>query len=405
MKSLWIDNTLLSEWAEVIAIAELCPDLEWLSVSKNRLRPLTLGSPLPPPRNLPMPSADAARIALAPFQSKLRTLALNDTMTRWSDILVLDAGGHFPNLEHLHLARNRLTEGLPSDELLVSQSKKPLPNLKSLVLDGNDIKDWRVLKRAVTCFPSLEVLHLNQNLLGSCMDGLEEMATDATERRLTSLSLNDNQLSTWIAVTALAGYSLLELKLQRNPISEGPQPVASPQVVRQMLIAMMPTLMRLNSSEVPQKERMIAERYFLALSQQGNAVTKALQESVHFAGHLARLIALHGEVVGGADTEEAQATRSALVNCLCEVVLQPVGAAILEQAPIQKRVPHTMTVSELKQLCHSLFKKVPLARMQLLLADPGLPWAVPFEDESRELGFYGVTDGAQIRVDDTADAR
>merc|ERR1711912_47819 len=112
---------------------------------------------------------------------------------------------------------------------------------------------------------------------------------------------------------------------------------------------------------------------------------------------------IHGEVVGGDTTEEAQASRAALVNALVEVTLRPIGAAILEQPEVRKKVPHTMTVADLKRLCFSIFKKVPLDRLNLVLADPGLPFGLPFDDESRELGFYGVADGAEIRVDDVND--
>merc|ERR1712070_178951 len=161
--------------------------------------------------------------------------------------------------------------------------------------------------------------------------------------------------------------------------------------------------MRLNASEIPQKERVAAERYFLTLVKQESPVIKALGEGCDIAAHAARLRDIHGEVVGVAVTEDAQASRQALVNALVEVTLRPIGAVILEQPEVKKRVPHTMTVADLKRLCHSIFKKVPLERLNLVLADPGLPFGLPFDDESRELGFYGVADGAEIRVDDLND--
>ncbi|CAL1159579.1 unnamed protein product [Cladocopium goreaui] len=114
--------------------------------------------------------------------------------------------------------------------------------------------------------------------------------------------------------------------------------------------------------------------------------------------------------VGGDVTEHSQASRSALFNALVEalkrdrkVTLRPVGAAIVEKPVTKKKVPHTMTVAELKRLAHLLFKQVPLDRLTLTLADDGLPFGVPLDDEVRELGFFGIGDGAEIRVDDTAD--
>merc|ERR1712083_545688 len=131
---------------------------------------------------------------------------------------------------------------------------------------------------------------------------------------------------------------------------------------------------------------------------------RELSETCNVQAHAGRLRGIHGEVVGGGASEEAQATRSALKNALVEVTLRPVGAAIVEQPSMKKRVPHTMTVGELKRLCHILFKQVPLDRVRIVLADPALPFGLPFDDENRELGFYGVGDGAEIRVDDIADA-
>jgi hypothetical protein len=251
----------------------------------------------------------------------------------------------------------------------------------------------------------LEALHLNANRLGESLEGLADAAADDTPRRLTALFLNENRLSSWAAIGALSAYALLELKAQRISLTEGDTPVASPMLVRQILVALMPTLLRLNASEVTVKERTAAERYFIALAERKDSpVVQGLATGgCDVAAHAARLRERHGEVVGGDATEEAQASRSALMHALVEVTLRPVGAAILEQALQTKRVPHTMTVGELRRLCQSLFKKVPLNRIRLSLVDEGLPFGIPLDDDNRELGFYGVGDGAEIRVADSAD--
>merc|ERR1711920_958635 len=102
-----------------------------------------------------------------------------------------------------------------------------------------------------------------------------------------------------------------------------------------------------NASEVTVKERTAAERYFLGLAQsQDSRLIQQLSEGCDISAHIARLKSIHGEVVGGGASEESQASRSALMNALVEVILRPVGAAIVEQPPITKRVPHTMTVGE-----------------------------------------------------------
>eukprot|EP00927_Polykrikos_kofoidii_P065854 TRINITY_DN61571_c0_g1_i1.p1 TRINITY_DN61571_c0_g1~~TRINITY_DN61571_c0_g1_i1.p1 ORF type:complete len:699 (-),score=134.76 TRINITY_DN61571_c0_g1_i1:400-2397(-) len=421
LKSLWLDRTLIDDWSDVVAICEVCPQLEWLSVVRTRIGPLRLvdGGAVAPPRDLPERVGEM-RLALTPFSCQVRTLILSSSAVTWRDLLALDAAAVFPCLEHLHLAQNRLSEGIP-DELATTaeavdaavasnsapppQWRQPFPSLKTLVLDKNGISDWRVIRRAIVTFPGLQALHLNGNLLGETLDGLAELGADERPRCLTSLCLNENLLASWKAIGALSRYALLDLKLQRNPVTDGTSPVASPQLLRQVLIALMPTILRLNASEIPAKERVAAERYLLAaIGQAGNTgMPAALGEACDMAAHATRLRAVHGEVVGGDVTEEGQAARSALVHALVEVSLRPIGAAILDQPPVKKRLPHTMTVAELKRLSQQIFKQVPLPRVRLLLADPGLPFGVPFDDESRELGFYGVCDGAEIRVDDAAD--
>lgn len=92
------------------------------------------------------------------------------------------------------------------------------------------------------------------------------------------------------------------------------------------------------------------------------------------------------------------------MNTLVEVVLRPVAACILDQAAVKKRVPHTMTVSQLKVLSQKTFKHLPLARLSLVLADPGFPYGLPLDDDSRELGFYGIADGAELVIQDVQEA-
>lgn len=399
LKSLWLDMTPISEWSDVAAFCELCPQLEWLSLTKTRIQPITGVGALPAPRGAPVRPCDH-RIALQPFMCRVRTLVLNATLVTWEALLALDAASLFPYLENLHLSQNHLTEGVPE----LPADRRPFPLLKSLVLDDNAIADWRVLRRAINTFPQLEALHMNLNSLGETLDGLADVAADPTPRRLTALFLNENRLGSWAAIGALSNYVVLELKAQRIPLTEGETALASPLLLRQVFIALMPTLLRLNASEVTVKERTAAERYFLGIaSQPTNRMVEGLRVTCDIAGHVSRLHGIHGEVVGGDMTEGAQASRAALLHTLVEVILRPVGVAIVEQPSATKRVPHTMTVAELKRLCQLLFKQVPQDRIRLQLADPSLPFGIPLDDDSRELGFYGVGDGAEIRVDDAAD--
>lgn len=404
LKSFWLSNTLLSSWSEAFAICELCPQLEWLSLARARLKGPPVDGVLPGVCGAPVISGTDARIALAPFRSRLRTLVLADTLVTWQDVLALDAAGLVPCLEHLDMSRNQLSEGVPEMPVATVSDgvASELPRrLKSLLLVGNGISDWRVLARTIRAFPMVQDLNLSENLLGSNVDGLAAMAADDTPRRLVTLSLSENKVCSWEAVGALSGYALLDFKLQRNPLTAGENPVASSQMLRQMLVAIMPTMIRLNGSEVLAKEKVSAERAFITYTNiDGHPVLTPLSKACDVAAHAARLRVIHGDVVGGGTTEEAQGERSALVNTLVEVLLRPVAAVILDKPAVKKRLPDSMTVGELKRLSQTVFKALPLPRVRLVLADPGFPFGLPLEDDSRELGFYGIAGGAEIVIKD-----
>lgn len=404
LKSFWLDKTLLGDWADVVSICELCPQLEWLSLAKTRLQPLTPGGVIAPAREKSSSNLDC-RLTREPFVCRVRTLVLNYTMVTWQTLLAINTANPFPCLEHLHLAYNQLVEGVPELEPgMDGKHQCAFPQLKSIVLDGNGISDWHILRRSITTFPKLQALHLNMNFLGDNLEDFINVMGDKNPFRLTTLFLNDNHLNSWRAIGAISKFALLELKAQRNSLIEGETPLASPQLLRQVFIALMPSLLRLNASEITAKERIASERYFLSLMRQAsNPIIDGLRETCDIEAHVVRLRTIHGEMIGGDVSEEGQATRSALFNSLVEVTLRPIGMAIMNQPSVTKRVPDTMTVMELKQLCHMLFKNVPLNRVQLQLIDSSLPFGIHFSDENRELAFYGVSDRCEIHVVDTGD--
>merc|ERR1711988_1630466 len=88
LRSLWLDKTLLTEWADILAICELCPQLEWLSLAKNRLSRVPEDGILSAPRGAPEKPRQMA-LVLEPFTSKVKTLVLTQTGVTWQDVLAL----------------------------------------------------------------------------------------------------------------------------------------------------------------------------------------------------------------------------------------------------------------------------------------------------------------------------
>jgi hypothetical protein len=90
-----------------------------------------------------------------------------------------------------------------------------------------------------------------------------------------------------------------------------------------------------------------------------------------------------------------------LADDMLSLTLCCVAASAGERLPCAKRVPRTMTLARLKQLCDRLFR-VPAARMALFVRRPGAPMPEALTEEPRDLYWLGVGDGDTILVDDIA---
>lgn len=260
-----------------------------------------------------------------------------------------------------------------------------------------------MLQRCVRAFPNLKSLDLNENLLGETMDGLSDVAVDQTPRFLTVLNLSRNKIATWAQLGAVAGYALLELRMQHNPITEGDTALTSWQVLRQVAIAVMPTILRFNSGEVNASERKQSEIHFLrAHARDGSPVVAGLRETCDVDAHLARIRASY-DINEGPSEGDTVKLGSTLADCIVEVRLQPVGTAIMEMPELKKKLPGTMTVGDLKRLCCKLFKqKIPLDRLTLTMGDGIIHF--PLDTDHWDLSFYGICEGQVIKIDDAQDS-
>jgi len=192
-----------------------------------------------------------------------------------------------------------------------------------------------------------------------------------------------------------------ELRLQDNPLSTENNQA---QGVRQVAIALMPQLKLLNGSEITTRERDNAERMFLSMTVSGTH--PELLAAVDADGaHRERLEAKHGEglVYAEADGNSDANHKAAFAAQLVELTLQPVAGCIIEKPPVKKKLPATLSVGEVKLFCHSVFgKSLPVERTVLRFLDPAQPMGSDFvmDDDARELGFYGVGNGYEIRIDE-----
>lgn len=109
---------------------------------------------------------------------------------------------------------------------------------------------------------------------------------------------------------------------------------------------------------------------------------------------------VHGE---GLVVQQGAAAGAGFASTLVELTIQPEAGCIIHMPPVKKKLPHTMLIKDLKLFCHAVFgKKLPVADMKLCFIDPDMPIGSVFDlsDEYRELGFFGVAEGYEIRVDE-----
>lgn len=116
--------------------------------------------------------------------------------------------------------------------------------------------------------------------------------------------------------------------------------------------------------------------------------------------HKARLEEQHGE---GLVVQQGAAAGAGFASTLIELTIQPEAGSIIHMPAVKKKLPHTMLIKDLKLFCHAVFgKKLAVGDMKLCFIDPDQPIGSVFDlsDEYRELGFFGVAEGCEIRVDE-----
>lgn len=108
-----------------------------------------------------------------------------------------------------------------------------------------------------------------------------------------------------------------------------------------------------------------------------------------------------GDLAPGGGGAAAPVGGACLADDMLNLTLSCVAASAGERLPTAKRMPRTLTVARLKQLCERLFH-VPASRMALFVRRPGTPMPEPLVDEQRDLYWLGVSDGDTILVDDAS---
>ncbi|XP_067243718.1 tubulin-specific chaperone E [Chanodichthys erythropterus] len=371
VQSLDLSGNLLSSWEIVAAITEQLECLQELQLSHNRLSI----------------SSDPCR--LSPAFSCLRVLSLNSCALTWTQ--VLHCAPMWQQLEELYLADNDITELLRPDHVLQT--------LRVLDLSNNQILQETVLE--ISRLPWLEKL----NLSGSGLSEVQFSDASAGEKTalfpaLKTLLLDDNNISEWRVVNELEKLrSLLHLSCRRNPLLQTEKNL---ETARQILIARLSRLQLLDRRQVEPDERRGAEldyckRFGLAWLQAGGHIDpEKSRPSADFLTEHPRFLALIHKYGAPDEGEMREQKPFALKNQLLTVTF--VCPEDSGRKPIEKKLPESMIVQKVKGLLHRLLK---LPGVELKLSYTCAKMAgreIEIDNDLKPLQFYSVEDGDRILV-------
>ncbi|XP_019155293.1 PREDICTED: tubulin-folding cofactor E, partial [Ipomoea nil] len=377
LKELDLTGNLLSEWEEVGIICKELPGLAALNLSHNIM---------------------AHDISGMPLLNNIRILVLNHTGISWKHVEILKDS--FPFIEELHLVGNKLKEITPSSSTFV----KGFDSLHLLNLDDNCIDSWEEILK-LSQLRSLEQLFLNHNNL-SCIwypdhGTLHETVANGDEclgkgskpfKNLHSLLLGNNIIKDVESVDSLNYFpNLLEVRLSENPVTD---PVKSG-LSRFVLVARLAGVKILNGSEISPRERKESEIRYVRLVM--SKCHEYPQEIDRLHPRFAELKRHHG--IDDEKPESGTTGPQKMAAGLISITMKCIGASIGEKPPLTKKLPVTITVGKLKNLCESFFN-IRSIKPKLFLQEAGAPFPTLLEDDMATLLDAGVGNESTILVDE-----
>jgi len=163
----------------------------------------------------------------------------------------------------------------------IPDTDKKFPHIKHLYLNEHCIKDWRQLIHLGRIFPQLEQLTMTDCPLETILpDKAKELFPMLKVLRLNKTAIND-----WNSIDALNAFpELQDVKLVGIPLIEDDN-----EETRQLLLARLPNIVKINGARVHDKEREDAERFFICYHMDDDCPPQRYHELVKVYGVLERL--------------------------------------------------------------------------------------------------------------------
>ncbi|CAJ1016188.1 putative Ubiquitin-like domain containing protein [Leishmania utingensis] len=392
----------------------------------------------------------------------LSKLVLNNTGFR--SLAQLRALVEVPQLKELHLDSNKLISldvvitpppASPgtAEEMVANDSavgaaagEVVFPHVTTLSLSHNELSDWRAIGAAIVhVFPALTQLYLTDNKLEDLILPEALVARAAAGEDLTAELEDGGVLQPYRYLHPLTLLCLKDNTTLCNTRTVDAVRILCPQLAtfrityssllptwnetssRMYVVAALPTITLLNRGTVRQKERLDSEMLYIQrglLKRQLDQETRGDADNVDASAAVTPpprityplvdvLQEKHKDVVLAIQRDGDTAMTTASNYVMLSVTLffvngYAAAAATSSSSSLTvkqtQRLPSTLTVAKLKALIRQIFQIKPVnQRLSYRSGDDGvLESQTPLDNELETLGYYGVSDGAIVYVEDTS---
>lgn len=254
-----ISNNLLHSWEQVFLVLCQLPKLTFLNLSCN-------------PLESEFDEKKLDGIISNNGIPKLKNIVLNNTNLPLKLVFkILDI---FPSIEELHLSLNSYG--------CVVDWPSSFPNVKKLHFNNNGIEEWNDVVRIGKIFPNLKSLILCEN----CIKEVKVDTKAIMFEKLATLSLSQTEVDDWNSLDEMRKLPVLEdLRLVGIPLVRREESSKA----RQLVISRLPNVKKLNGSSIDSNEREDAERFFLRYYMDSDDPPARYHELVGIHGEVSRL--------------------------------------------------------------------------------------------------------------------
>ncbi|KRX25059.1 Tubulin-specific chaperone E [Trichinella nelsoni] len=357
--SLYLRNTLIVDWSEIVKIISFMPRLSSLALSNNKLQ-----------------STHCAALENVTF-SQIETLALSQTEYNWNEVSVLPKV--FPNLNEFWLSYNCID---------IIESELKMPSLRLLSLESNPLASWHeVLK--LGSLSNLQCLFLGHTKLKEIC-----IPQSGLFPSLRSLMLSHNEISDWNSINELNKIpSLEELSIIGNPVLNLDKSRS-----RQFVIAKIAHLRVFNKVAISAAERKGSEIDYL--KNYGTTWLK-LRNAKGMEDNLACFLSEHPRFMDlvklYGEPDHFETVKNPLKNMT--QCMQMLKFTYSDKPAIEKRVPNFLTVQKLKILVGELFHLKPQLVKLSYKSSRNPDIVVSLDHDLYSLSYYSVEENDIIIVE------